>query len=173
MCHDWSSFVNKEKAMDQSNNELWEWKLLSSFQEFFSLVQNMSFMGLPKREREEHQIESRGMDFHTTSSVHMICEFGQIIWASVAHFLICIFGVSPSAFCHPQRCCRGQIAQCMSQLFARLNATDCSVWYTSQCMPSPAFCSVKGAGEVTEEPSHHLGAVRLSHYSHLSFVTRK
>lgn len=135
-------------------------------------MQNMSFMGFPKREREEHRIESRGMDF-PTSSAHMICEFGQIIWASVAQFpYLCIWNVTIcllSSTEMPQR----QIAQCMSQLFARLKATDCSVWYTSQCMPSPAFCSRKGAGEVTEEPSHYLGAVMLSHYSHLSFVTRK
>lgn len=49
-------------------------------------MQNMSFTGLPKKERKEHQIESRGMDFHTTSSAHVMCDFGQIIWSSVAQF---------------------------------------------------------------------------------------
>lgn len=44
-------------------------------------MQNTSFTGLPKKERKEHQIESRGMDFHTTSSAHVMCDFGQIIWS--------------------------------------------------------------------------------------------
>lgn len=117
------------------------------------------------RKEKEHCVESRGMDFNT-SSIHMTCELGQTTWCSVSQYPYLWIWTFTICLLLPTRMLQGANSTIHVQVLCKIK----SHWLLNIAyLPvhaQPCFCHLKVVRELTV-------GVNLSHCACWAFVTRK
>lgn len=154
MCHEWSSFANKKKeqwinpTISYENGNYYQ-----VFKSFFVLCKICHLLVYPKgKEKTSNWVDRHGFPH----SFFCTCD----VWVWIRNHLVLCGSVSSSVyleFHHLPFVIHRDAAGANGIIYVKALCKIKSHWLLSippSVCQSPAFCSMKGAREVTEEPNH-------------------
>lgn len=170
VCHEWSSFANKEK--EQWINPVMRMGIIFKFSRVLPCAKYVIYWLTQKgKKRTSNWVKRHGFPHY------FFCTRDVWLWAN--HLVLCgsVYLSVYLEFHHLPFVIHRDAAGANSIMHVKVLCKMKSHWlFNIIYLPAhakPCFLQHEGGQEVTEKPNHHSGGVGLSHYSNLSFVTRK